>query len=51
MLWASQLFYYLPKVIMSSIVLVAACGLIEYEDLLFMIRIKVRKDGECVSQI
>lgn len=44
MLWLSQLFYYLPKVIMSSIVLVAACGLVEYEDLLFMIRIKAWKD-------
>ncbi|KAL6051590.1 Sulfate transporter [Balamuthia mandrillaris] len=39
-LFLGPLFYYLPKVILASIVLVAALGLVELEDLIFLCRIK-----------
>lgn len=37
-----RLFYYLPKVAMSGIVLVAASSLFELEQLYFLIKIRVR---------
>lgn len=37
------LFYWLPKCVMASIVLVAATGLLEFEDVSFLIRIRAWK--------
>jgi len=39
-LFLNQVVYYLPRVVMSSIILVAAVSLFEFDDLLFFIRIR-----------
>jgi MFS superfamily sulfate permease-like transporter len=36
-----QLFWYLPKVILAAVIIIAASGLVEVNDILFMWRIKV----------
>lgn len=39
-LFLDSLFYYLPKVVLASIIIVAAVGLVEYEDLVFLWKIR-----------
>jgi high affinity sulfate transporter 1 len=39
-----QLFWYLPKVILAAVIIIAASGLVEVNDILFMWRIKAWKD-------
>ena len=43
-LFILPIFYYLPKAVMASIVLVAAVGLLEFEDALFIWKIRAWKD-------
>jgi MFS superfamily sulfate permease-like transporter len=43
-LFLNKLVYYLPRVVMSSLILVAACSLFEFEDLLFLLRIRAWMD-------
>jgi len=44
MLFAGPLFYYLPKVVMAAIIMVAATGLIELEDIIFMAKVRAYRD-------
>jgi high affinity sulfate transporter 1 len=43
-LFAGPLFYYLPKVVMAAIIMVAATGLIELEDIVFMTKVRAYRD-------
>jgi SulP family sulfate permease len=36
-----QLFWYLPKVVLAAVIIIAASGLVEVNDVLFMWRIRV----------
>jgi len=44
LLFLGPVFYYLPKVIMSAVIIVAAYGLLEFEDIVFVWKMKGWKD-------